>query len=302
MHIRTNLEANVIHFATLAICPLLAITLTLENSLFFILATAVSLLISAFVCSVFNKYLSKNMKIFVTAILSTFIVTICNFYLSTIDNSPLLGSVSEYESYYAILSTIILSIDIFYIDTKALVNHYFLRVLKSIFMFATILAIFATLKEFLSTGNVLGKQIFKFAGYEFFETITFDFIFLGLLCVFAQMLYSVYEEKVSNKRISYEKLVKKIRNEKLFQYDSLRRKGLLDADVTTNDVTEEEVDEIKEKQNENTQILEEDIIDEPETEEESPKKKKKKKKNRKLKVSKEAKDAKEEEAQAKEEG
>ena len=78
MHIRTNLEANVIHFVTLAICPLLVITLTLENSLFFIVTTAISILISAFVCSVFNKYLSKTMKIFITTILSTFIVTICN--------------------------------------------------------------------------------------------------------------------------------------------------------------------------------------------------------------------------------
>ena len=287
MHIKSNIELNLVHLATLAICPLLTVLVDAKMGLFFTAATIVCFLSSAFVCFVFNKYLSRTMKIFITALFSTFVVTMINFVL---DHFGWFGLVSDDINYFAVLSTIVLSIDIYYIDTKATSNHYFGRVLLCVAVFAVLTLTFAFVKEFLSFGTILSKKLFAFDGIVFFETITFGFIWLGLVCAFVDMIYRAVGRKYKEKVMTYEKYVKQIRDEKAFQYDNLRRKKLLRSEIEIKKIADEEAEEIKQKESENKALAE--PVEESKTDEEADaetKPKKKKKKNKKLKVSKEAK-------------
>ena len=226
------------------------------------------------------------MKIFITALFSTFVVTMINFML---EKFGWFGLASSDIHFFAVLSTIVLSIDIYYIDTKATSNHYFGRVLLCVAVFAVLTLTFAFVKEFLSFGTILNKQIFAFDGIEFFETITFGFIWLGLVCAFVDMIYRALGRKYKEKMMTYEKYVKQIRDEKAFQYDTLRRKKLLKSEIEIKKIADEEAEELKQKESENKALAE--PVDEPKEDEESDveTKPKKKKKNKKLKVSKEAK-------------
>lgn len=286
MHIKSNIELNLVHLATLAICPLLTVLVDAKMGVFFTIATMICFLSSAFVCFVFNKYLSRTMKIFITALFSTFVVTMINFML---EKFGWFGLASSDIHFFAVLSTIVLSIDIYYIDTKATSNHYFGRVLLCVAVFAVLTLTFAFVKEFLSFGTILNKQIFAFDGIGFFETITFGFIWLGLVCAFVDMIYRALGRKYKEKMMTYEKYVKQIRDEKAFQYDTLRRKKLLKSEIEIKKIADEEAEELKQKESENKALAE--PVDEPKEDEESDveTKPKKKKKNKKLKVSKEAK-------------
>ena len=283
MHIKSNIEHNVIDVVILAICPLMLVMTNAMSALYYIVATAFCFIISAIFCLIFNKFLSKTMKVFITAVLSTFLITIFNFLVSKYN---ILGLSASDDNYYAVLSTVVMSIDIYYIDIKAAVNNYFARVLNSIFVFAIISLIFIIVKEFLSIGTVFGWKPFAYSGYEFFNTVTFNFIWMALLCAISEIVFRAIIKKVQDRSMAYAKLLKQIRNEKIFQYDSLRRQKLLTSDVDIKYVDDVELEAIQEKENDTKSLA--DLVEEPEEEEDKPKTTIKKKKS-KLRVSKEAK-------------
>ena len=284
MHIRTNVEMSFIHVVVLAICPLLFVMTTANEALYYMAVTAICFFASAFVCFVFNKYLSRSIKIFIVAILSSFLVTVIN---AVIEKYVPLGLKVPDNSVFAMLSAMVLSADIVYINTKALGNN-FVKTLRSVFTYAVLLMIYATVKEFLTYGTIFDKKLFVFSGYEFFETMIFNLIWLGLICFIAESINRYVAQKAKEKQITYQKFIKKIRNEKIFQYDNLRRKRLLDSEIETNKIDGDKVEEIKEKESENEVVdVEELSVEEEPSTKSKPKKKKKKSK---LKVSKEAKD------------
>lgn len=282
MHVRTNIEHNITHVIVVAICPLLLVSQTMKESMFFIIATALCFLISAFVCFVFNKYLSRNIKVFVTMILSTFIITIFN---ELIRKSGFLGLQSSNDWYFVVLSTVCLCVDIYFIDTKAMVQNYFLKLISDCLLYAALMFVYTFVIEFLAYGTMFNKQVFKFAGEAFFSTITFKLLWLGILCIIADALYRVYMKNADKKKMTYQKYVKKIRDEKEFQYNELYRNKLLTSEVEVKTISGDMAEEMKQKSAENASIAEE----KPEEEVEEDTKKTKKKKQKKQKKSKGAK-------------
>lgn len=287
MHIRTNIEIGFVHVAVLAVCPLMLIMTNASQALYFVCATAVCYLISALICTMFNRYLGRSTKIFITALLSTFLVTIFDY---AIENYSFLGFTDVPEnSFFAVITTIILSTDIVYIETKALVRNFFVKLLRVLLSFAVITMIFAIVNEFLGYGTVFGNKLFSFKGYEFFKTITFQLLWLGLIGFIAELIYRAISKRINDKQIAYQKFVKKIRNEKVFQYDNLRRQKLLISEIETNKIDGDKIEEIKEKESENEPVGVEDITGELSSEETKSEDRSKKKKNKKLKFSKETK-------------
>lgn len=253
MHIKTNIEHNVVDVVILAICPLILVMTDAMSALYYIAATAFCFLVTAILCLILNKYLSKIMKVFVTAVLSTFLITIFNYLVG---EYKFLGLTANDNNYYAVLSTIIMSIDIYYIDTKAAVNNYFSRVLNSVFVFAVVTIIYAVVKEFLSIGTLFDWKPFKYSGFEFFETITFSFIWMALLCAVSAIVFRKISKNIQEKHMAYAKLLKQIKNERVFQYDSLRRQKLLTSEVEIKYVDNDEIEEIKDKDNKNESLAE----------------------------------------------
>ena len=285
MHIKSNIEHNVIDVVILALCPLILVMTDADSALYYIAATALCFIISALICLMLNSYLSKIMKVFVTAVLSTFLITIFNYLIG---EYQILGLSSSDKNYYAILSTIIMSIDIYYIDNKASVNHYFVKVLSTIFVYAIVAIIYVVVKEFLSFGTIFDWKPFKYSGFAFFETITFSFIWMAVLCAVSEIVYRAISKCIQEKSMAYAKLLKQIKNERIFQYDSLRRQKLLTSEVEIKYVDNDELEEIKDKDNKNESLAElvsENDDDENKADEGTTIKKKKSK----LKVSKEAK-------------
>ena len=295
MHIKTNVEMSFVHIVILAICPLLIVMQTANQALYYIAATAICFFISSLVCWLFNRHLSRSVKIFITAILSSFLITLFNYLIG---QNPSWGLKVNNNSYYAIITTIILSTDIIYIDTKALTGNFFFKIIRAIFAYALLTLIYVIVGEFLSFGTVFGERLFKYKGYEFFKTITFHLIWLGIVCFLAELVNRTVSKRVNEKKVTYQKFIKKIRNEKVFQYDNLRRKRLLISEIDTNKIDGEKIEEIKEKESENETIEVEDIKEETESTETVSTTKKKK--NKKLKFSKETKIEKVYDRQAKE--
>lgn len=248
MHIKSNIEHNVIDVVILAVCPLILIMNNMSSALYYIFATAICFIFSAIICFVLNKFLSKTMKVFITAVLSTFLITIFNYF---IQEYGFLGITASNNNYYAVLSTIVMSIDIYYIDTKASVNNYFLRVLNSIFIYALISIVFVAVKEFLSFGTLFSWKPFKFSGYKFFETATFGFIWLAFLCAISEAIYRTISKHLEQKSMAYAKLLKRVKSERVFQYDSLRRQKLLTSEVEIKYVGDDEFKKIVEIDNRN---------------------------------------------------
>ena len=282
MHIKTNIELNMVHFAILAICPIMFICSNATDYAVLLALTVVSVLASAFVCSVFNKVLTKNVKIFITALISALIVTVANYMLT---KNSILGISASDKYIYAVFASVVLGIDLFYVDTKALVESFFVRVCLTVFVFAVSLMMYSILKEFLSVGTVFEYKLLKFKGVKFFGSITFSFILLGLISVLIESVYRVITKKVADQKIAYEKFVKTVRNEKAFQYDTLRREKLLTSEVEIKYLGGEEAEAVVDKLNTN-QVIEETSTEDQKDQAEEPVKKKK---NKKLKVSKEAK-------------
>lgn len=283
MHIKSNIEHNVIDVVILAVCPLLLVLTNAMSAVYYVLATAFCFMISAVVCLLLNKFLSKTVKVFVTVVLSTFLITVFNYFVS---EYQFLGLKSSDENYYAILSTIVLSIDIYYIDSKAAVNNFFMRILNSIFVFALVSFVYVVVKEFLSFGTIFDWKPFAYAGYEFFESITFSFILIAILCAVFEILFRSISSYKQSKSMAYAKLLKQVRNERVFQYDTLRRQKLLASDVEYKHVGSDEYEDIRDKENKNETLS--DLVDEEEPVHDDSENVIKKRKS-KLKVSKETK-------------
>ncbi len=286
MHIRTNIELNMVHLAVLAVCPFMMVALTAKQTLLLVLSTAVCFFVSAFLCYALNKYLTRNIKIFVTAILSAFIITLLNFILKKF---TILGFEASNLNFFAVLSTVVLCVDIFYIDTQAVVNNYLVRIVLLLASFAVISLVYAIIKEILGFGTLFETNINNFSGIDFCKTATFGLLLLGIIAIIAEIIYRAISATLGDKKIAYQKFVKLIREEKEFQYDNLRRNKLLASEVQTNRVNDEVMDKIKEKINSNEVGVIEEEKEEEEVVEETSKKKRKTKKNKKLKFSKEAK-------------
>lgn len=272
MHIKTNIETNGVHLAILAVCPLLMFINTIPNAIFYLIVTAVCFLASTALCLLLNKYIGKTIKIFVTAMVSTVIVTIINVVL---DKVNLFGLHASEVLYFTVLSAVILSIEVYYISTKALVGNYFIKLLLSLSAFAAILLIFSIPREILGNGTFFGKAIAGFTAIDFFATIAFDLLWLGLIGAFAELIYHTFTKWYGARKIAYQKFVKLVRNEKEFQYDSLRRQKLLVSPVDIKYVDGEEIKTITDKSNENEVATIE--TEEEEEQEEAPVKKKHKK-------------------------
>lgn len=259
MHIKSNIEHNIVDVVILSICPLFLVLTNLESALYYIATTIICLLISALFCFVFNKFLSKTMKVFITAVLSTFIITIINFL---IEEYGFLGLSATDENYYSILSTIVISIDIYYIDTKAVEKHYFKNLFVTFFVFSIVTLGYVIVKEFLSFGTFAGQKLFKYSGFEFFKTVIFDFILMAFVCAISSAIYRVVSKKISQRKMDYAKLMKQIKYERIFQYDTLRRQKLLSSNVEIKYVDNEEIESIMEKDNQNKSLT--DIVDDGE--------------------------------------
>lgn len=292
MHLKTNIEMSFVHIAILALCPLMFMMEHLDYAVYFILATCVCYFISAIVCLMFNKFFSRSVKVFVTAILSVFIVTLFDF---VIESKALFGwtmAVHE-QGAFAVISTTILSIDITYINTKAVAKNYLWKILRAMIVFAVMGFVYSTVKEFLAFGTIYKSQIFEgFPGHAFCRTMAFNWLWMGIIAFVAEVVNRAISKRITEKEIAYQKLLKKIRNEKVFQYDTLRRQKTLISQVETNKIDGEKVEEITEKESANEVVDMSEITEDAENAEkpeETPADKKAKKKRKKLKVSKQAK-------------
>lgn len=292
MHLKTNIEMSFVHIAILALCPLMFMMEHLDYAIYFILATCVCYFISAIVCLMFNKFFSRSVKVFVTAILSVFIVTLFDFVIESNSLFGLTMAVHE-QGAFAVISTTILSIDITYINTKAVAKNYLWKILRAMIVFAVMGLVYSTVKEFLAFGTIYKSQIFEsFPGHAFCRTMAFNWLWMGIIAFVAEVINRAISKRITEKEIAYQKLLKKIRNEKVFQYDTLRRQKTLISQVETNKIDGEKVEEITEKESANEAVdMSEITEDAEETEkpEETSADKKAKKKRKKLKVSKQAK-------------
>lgn len=252
MHIKTNIEHNIIQVAILAICPLLLVLNSVGQALFYILSTSVCFFVSAMICKFYSKHFSRNLKIFVTAIVSTFVLTILNFALK---KHTILGLESTSDSYYAVLSAICLCLDAYFIDNESETKGYLFIVLFDIIIYAVMVIVFAIIVELFGYGTFFGLKIFgSYTENLFFVSLPFKLVLLGVICVIADYIYRIYQEKKNEKRIALEKYVKKIRDEKFFQYDELRKKKLLVSKIEFKNINEEQAKEIDQKIAENRAV------------------------------------------------
>ena len=281
MHIKTNIEMSFVQLVILAICPLLFVVNNAYEMLYYSIVVCACFLIGAFVCFVFNKFMSKSIKVFITALLSTFMITIFNYF---VDTNQLFGLVVKDQGFFAVISTIILSANIIYIDIKASTNHYFYKILRTAFVFVLLTVIYGVIKEFLAFGTLFRFKFFNFSGFSFFASVTFNFVLLGVICALAELIISAITKKQEQRSIEYQKIVKKIRNEKAFQYDTLRRNKLLASTIETNKIDGERVEDINDRESQNESI-DSELLTSTETEERPVKRKR----NKKFKASKETK-------------
>ena len=119
---------------------------------------------------------------------------------------------------------------------------------------------------------MFGKQITSYSGFGFFNTIASDFLLLGLMCFLFDLLFRWIDKQIENKNIKYQKYIKTIRDEKSFQYDSLRRQKLLVNEIEVNNMNAKEAEKIIQKNSENEainsvqEVLNEEQSDEEEAE------------------------------------
>lgn len=232
MQIKSKYELNFVHIAVLAVCSLFAVNLTLNEGLTILLISAISYILSLFICMVAFKKVSRNSQIFITAIITALVIL---FYQILVENKYLAG-MGELV-YFSILPTLILSIDSFYLDSKSANTNYFLKIVRLLFVYSFVLILYVSAKELLAFGTINGQKPFKFDGYPFFETVTFDFLLLGLVCAVINRISNLIVELYNEKVMILNKYKTKVRNEKTFLYDYYRRKKLLTSDVITNKVS-----------------------------------------------------------------
>lgn len=231
MHIKSKYELNFAHIAILAICPLMLVVKNLNSGIVVMCLTLISFIMSLFVCLILARKSSRNIKIFVSAFVSSFVVAIFELLVK----NGIFESIGNI-SYYSILSTIILCIDSFYIDSNAMTKNYLIKAIRLLFVYSFVLLIYVVIKEILAFGTIAGFRILNFAGYAFFELITFDFLLLGLLSAIVNRISNYIIKTYNENIIVYNKYKVKVRNEKTFLYENYRRKKLLSSDVIMNHV------------------------------------------------------------------
>ena len=287
MRVKSNIEHNIVQIATLAICPLLIVLNNLSQAFFFIFATCICYFISALLCKVLNKYLGKNLKVFLTAIVSTIILTILNYIIG---KHNFMGLEEPEDSYYAILAVICLCLDTYFIDKRADRKPYIIKVLFDCVYFAVMLLILSVVVEFLGFGTIFKLTVFtKFTGSPFFASMSFKFLFLGIISFAVDTSYRARQAKANEKKMTLEKYVKKSRDEKFFQYDSLRRQKLLSSKIIVNNVNDEKAIQIEQLLNENESVETEEEKKQYQEEEEKNKKLAEEKAEKKAKATKERK-------------
>lgn len=281
MHIKSKFELNFVHIAVLAICPLISIGLNFLQGITILLLTAISFLFAALVNLVIFKKSSRNVKLFIVALISALIAT--GYELLAMNGLyAQMGNIV----YFSILSTIMLSIDIVYVDNNTRNIKFLWKIVRILLVYSFVLTVYSLLKELLSFGTVADKRPFDFYGYDFFKTITFDFIILGLLCALINRITMLLVEVHNDRKMVYNKYKAKVRNEKTFLYDYYRRQKLLSSDVVVNKITDKKEDVDDELIEEVQEQTEKEIKDE-EVSDQSILKHKPRRKS-KLKVSKEA--------------
>ncbi len=278
MRIKSKSELNFVHIAVLAICPLIMIILNLNDALAVLALTVLSFVLTLFICLVLVKNSNNNLRIFIGAFVASLVVVAYEL----LARQGIFSAIGR-EIYFSILSTIILCIDPFYIDTKAKSKYYILKAMRLLLVFATILIVYVSAKEFLTFGRIAGIQLFGHNGYEFFGLIVFDFLLLGLLCAFFVRVSNFISSLYTQRRLVYNKYKTKVRNEKKFLYEHYRRNNLLSSEVVINKVGFKEEEE---------DFVEDDFDVEEAPQKEKPRKSEimhKPRRKSKLKVSKEAK-------------
>lgn len=285
MHIKTNIEPSSVQLAVLSICPLITVIGGVNQAVEFIVGTAICLFLSQLICWMFNRFLGNAVKVFACALTSAFVVVFGTFLLR-----EKFSYVVDVNIYYIIFSSVILSSDFIYFRHKAAVNHTVVHFIRLIFTYSIILFVFAFVKEFLSEGTIFGVRYLKYNGIGFFATVASDFLVLGLLCAVFDTIFRWIDKQIENKSIKYQKYIKTIRDEKAFQYDSLRRQNLLVNDIEINNMNAKEAEKIIQKTSENEtitsveEVLNEETHDEAaelEAKEEKEEKKNEKKKSKK---------------------
>lgn len=282
MHIKSKFELNFVHIAVLAVCPLISVGLSFMQGVTILILSVISFLFAALVNLVIFRKSSRNVKIFVVALVASLIAT----------GYELLAKNGTFSSignlaYFSILSALVLSIDLIYVDNNTRSVKFLWKMIRILIVYAFVLTVYCLLKELLSFGTVAGKRPFDFYGYEFFKTITFDFILLGLLCALINRITMLLVEVYTDRKMVYNKYKAKVRNEKAFLYDRYRRQRLLSSEVVINKISTKDEDdenqttdidaEQSEKEKDKSRISKKSVI------------KNKPKTKRKLKVSKEAK-------------
>jgi Na+-transporting NADH:ubiquinone oxidoreductase subunit NqrD len=177
MHIKTNVELSSVQIAILAICPLITVVGSVSDAVYFVVGTAICLLLSQLFCWIFNKYMGNAVKVFVCALTSAFVVVMGTYIAREMFSVTL----SE-NMYYIIFSAVVMSSDFIYFRHKAATNHTILNFFKVVFIYSLVLFVFSFIKEFLTMGTVLGKRLLGYDGYGFFNTVASDFLILGILC------------------------------------------------------------------------------------------------------------------------
>ena len=102
---------------------------------------------------------------------------------------PKSGLEANKDCFYAVLSTICLSIDVYCINSKSAVKFHMFKTFIDCGIFAGFLMIFATIVEFFGFGSFFGIHIFNPATGEFFRSITFKLVLLGLITIIADSIY-----------------------------------------------------------------------------------------------------------------
>ena len=278
MRIKSKFELNFVHIAVLAVTPLIMQPIDFGKAATIALLSIISFVLSALVCLILAKRASRNIKIFVAALISSLVVT---GYELLVKNGIFAGVGTL--SNFAILSSIILCIDLFYIDTK-ITQNYFVKISRLIFVYLLVVSIYSILKELLCVGSIAGLKIIRnYDGYEFFRLATFDFLLLGLLCALIDRVVALLVNLYNESAMIYNKYKHKIRAEKTFIYENYRRKNLLTSEVIINKIGEKTGDGDDDEENSDDGVK---------TQKEKPKKseiKHKPRRKNKLRVSKEAK-------------
>ena len=249
MHLKTNIEHSPVQIIVLAMCPLLLAVASIYEAVFFLCGTIICLIFSHIFLMMFNRYLTNDVKTLLTALLSAMIVAV-----SSIAIKEFTDKVLPDNAYLMVFSTTILNAEFIYFNNKAMKKHYFMNILKILFIYSVMMVVYAAVKEFMSLGSIWNKQLFKFDGFVFCDSIIFDLLWLASLCAISDFVVRKIDKSIETKHMVYQKYVRIIRSEKAFQYDKLRREKLLANSIEVNRINKTDSEKIKQKEAENEAI------------------------------------------------